>query len=218
MNCSSHRSVFGRFPLLLGGLLLATAACSNPGQGTPAREAAPPPPPRTFTLAAGTVLSVRTNYTLSTDKQSAGDKFEASLAEPIVDGDWVVAPEGAAVEGRVVASSKGGRVKGTAELEVAVTGLTLSDGRRIRLETAMAHAVAKSEAKKDVGKVAITTGAGALIGGIAGGGKGAAIGAAIGGAGGTAVVLGTRGEAAEIPAGSRLHFRVKEPVEITKEK
>jgi hypothetical protein len=153
MSCSSHRSVFGRFPLLLGGLLLATAACSNPGQGTPAREAAPPPPPRTFTLAAGTVLSVRTNYTLSTDKQSAGDKFEASLAEPIVDGDWVVAREGAAVEGLVVASSKG-----------------------------------------------------------------AAIGAAIGGAGGTAVVLGTRGEAAEIPAGSRLHFRVKEPVEISKEK
>jgi hypothetical protein len=135
-----------------------------------------------------------------------------------VDEDWVIAREGAPVEGLVVASTKGGRVKGTAQLEVAITGLTLSDGRRIRVETAMASAAAKSEKKKDVGKVAVTTGAGAIIGAIAGGGKGAAIGAAVGGAGGTAVVLGTRGKPAEIPARTQLQFEVKTPVEITEKK
>jgi outer membrane lipoprotein SlyB len=82
----------------------------------------------------------------------------------------------------------------------------------------MAAAGAKSEKKKDVGKVAITTGAGAIIGAIAGGGKGAAIGAAVGGAGGTAVVMGTRGGPAVIAAGSELHFKVKTPVEITEKK
>ncbi len=82
----------------------------------------------------------------------------------------------------------------------------------------MSTEAAKSEKKKDVGKVAIATGAGALIGGIAGGGKGAAIGAAVGGAGGTAVVLGTRGGPAEIPAGSHLQFRVKRPVQITEKR
>jgi hypothetical protein len=82
----------------------------------------------------------------------------------------------------------------------------------------MATAAAKSEKKKDVGKVAVATGAGAIVGAIAGGGKGAAIGAAVGGAGGTAVVLGTRGKPAEIPARSELQFRVIKPVEITEKK
>ena len=186
----------------------------------PAAAAAPPPPPppRTFTLTEGAVLTVRTISTLSTDTQAAGNTFRATLAEPIVAGDWVVAKEGADVEGIVVAATKGGRVKGTAQLEVAISGLTLSDGRQIRLDTSMAAAAAKSEKEKDIGKVAITTGAGAIIGAIAGGGKGAAIGAAVGGAGGTAVVMGTRGGPAVIPAGSELHFKVKTPVEITEKK
>ena len=178
----------------------------------------PPPPPRTFTLAEGDVLTVKTISTLSTDSQAAGNTFKARLAEPIVSGDWVVAKEGAEVEGIVVSADKGGRVKGTAQLQVAITGLTLSDGQRVRLETSMTAAAAKSEKKKDVGKVAITTGAGAIIGAIAGGGKGAAIGAAVGGAGGTAAVLGTRGGPAVIPAGSQLHFKVKSAVEITEKK
>jgi hypothetical protein len=203
----------------------ATAPAAAPGQPAadlPAEAAAPAPPPptppRTFTLAEGRVLTVKTISTLSTDSQAPGNTFEATLAEPIVSGDWVVAKEGAEVEGIVVAADKGGRVKGTAQLEVAVTGLTLSDGQRIRVETSMASSAAKSEKKKDIGKVAITTGAGAIIGGIAGGGKGAAIGAAVGGAGGTAVVMGTRGGPAVIAAGSELHFKVKRPVDITEKK
>jgi hypothetical protein len=202
----------------------ATAAPSAaPGQPTaappvPKPAPPPPPPPRKFTLAAGTVLSIQTNYTLSTDKQSAGDKFEASLVEPIRDGDWVIAKEGAQVDGLIVASTKGGRVKGSAELEVAITGLTLSDGQHIRIETVLASSAAKSEGKKDAGKVAVTTGVGAIVGLIAGGGKGAAIGAAAGGVGGTALVLGTRGKPAEIPARSLLQFQTTRPVEITEKK
>ena len=197
----------------------AAAAAGQPAApAQPAAAPAPPPPPRTFTLAEGTVLVIETSSALSTDTLSPGDRFEGTLVEPIVKDDWVVAKEGAAVEGTVVESTKGGRVKGSAQLAVALTGLTLSDGQRIRLETAMKAAAAKSEQKKDVGKVAVATGAGALIGAIAGGGKGAAIGAAVGGVGGTAVVLGTKGGPAVIPARSRLHFTVTRPVEITEKK
>jgi hypothetical protein len=164
------------------------------------------------------VLTIRTNHALSSDTHTAGDTFEATLAEPIVEGDWVVAKEGAPVAGTVVASSKGGRVKGVAELRVAIREITLTDGQRVRVETELATAAARSEKKKDVGKVGIAAGAGAIIGGIAGGGKGAAIGAAVGGAGGTAVVMGTRGKPAVIAARSELHFRVTSPVEITEKK
>ena len=196
----------------------AAAPVQPAAPAQPAAAPAPPPPPRRFTLAEGSELIIENSSALSTDTLSAGDRFEGTLVEPIVKDDWVVAKEGAAVEGTVVESTKGGRVKGSAQLAVALTALTLSDGQRIRLETAMKAAAAKSEQKKDVGKVAVATGAGAIIGAIAGGGKGAAIGAAVGGVGGTAVVLGTKGGPAIIPARSRLHFAVTRPVEITEKK
>jgi len=208
-------------PAAAGGAAPA-AAPGQPAADAPAGAAAPapppPPPPRTFTLAEGTVLTILTSHALSSDTHTAGETFEATLAEPIVEGDWVVAKEGAPVVGMVVASTKGGRVKGVAEIQVAIREITLTDGQRVRVDTEMATAAAKSEKKKDMGKVAITTGAGAIIGGIAGGGKGAAIGAAVGGAGGTAVVMGTRGKPAAIAARSELRFRVTGPVTITEKK
>jgi len=209
---------------------LTAAGCSKSAPESAARPAAsaaepvavapapPPPPPRRFTLAAGSVLAVQTNYTLTTDNQGAGDKFVASLAEPIVDGDWVVAKQGAEVEGLVVASSKGGRTKGTAAIEIAVTGLTLADGQRIAVTTAVDTTVAASTKGKDATRIAVAAGIGTAIGAIAGGGKGAAIGAAAGGGGGTALVLGTRGKPAEIPARSLLHFKVVNPVEVVEKK
>ena len=197
----------------------ATAAKSvTPAATKPAPVPPPPPPPRTFTLAAGTVVAVQTNYMLSTDAQKAGDKFTASLAEPIVSGDWVVAKEGSEVEGLVVVSTKGGRVKGRAELEVAITGLTLSDGQRVAVETAVDATQAASTTKKDAKTIAIAAGVGTAVGAIAGGGKGAAIGAAAGGGGGTALVLGTKGAPAEIPARSLIRFKVTRPLEIVEKK
>jgi hypothetical protein len=195
-----------------------------PAQPRPAAQPAPvpapppPPPPRKFTLAAGAILAVRTNYTLSTDTHAAGDKFVASLAEPIVDGDWVVAKEGAEVDGLVVAATKGGKVKGTAQLEIAVTGLTLADGQHVAVATTVDAAKAASSKGNDAAKIGITAGIGTAIGAIAGGGKGAAIGAAAGGAGGTALVLGTRGKPAQIPARTLLNFKVTSPVDIVEKK
>ncbi len=195
------------------------AKAAAKGKAAPATPAPPPPPPpRTFTLAAGTVLAVQTTYTLSTETQKAGEKFTASLAEPLVAGDWVVAKEGSEVEGLVVVSTKGGRVKGRAELEIAVTALTLADGQRLAVETAVDGTQAASTTGKDAKTIAITTGVGAAVGAIAGGGKGAAIGAAAGGGGGTAMVLGTRGAPAEIPARSLLRFKVTRAVEVVEKK
>lgn len=210
-------------PAATPGSPAGQAESARPGRAAaPARPVPPPPPPppppRTFTLAPGTVLAVRTNYRLSTDTQKAGEKFTASLAEPLVSGDWVVAKEGSEVEGLVVVSTKGGRVKGRAELEIAVVALTLSDGQRVGVETEVDATQAKATKDKDAKTIAITAGIGTAVGAIAGGGKGAAIGAAAGGGGGTALVLGTRGKAAEIPARSLIQFKVTRPVEIVEKK
>jgi hypothetical protein len=197
------------------------AAPGKPAPSAPATPAPPPPPPtppRTFTLAEGTALAIQTSQTLSTNTNAAGEQFSATLVDPIVSGDWVVARQGADVGGVVVVSNKGGRVKDVAELEIALSSLTLADGQRIAVNTAVDATQAKSSKGKDATTIAIAAGVGAAIGAIAGGGKGAAIGAAAGGGGGTALVLGTRGGPAEIPARTVIRFKVTKAVEIVEKK
>ena len=192
------------------------AANLNAPAGSSSAAAPPPAPPRVFTLAAGTPLSVWTTSTISTKTAKAGDSFTATLAQPIVDGDWVVAKKGATVSGTVVDADQGGRVKGVASLTLQVNRLTLADGSTVDLPTSKVTRQAKSTKKKDAMKVGIGAGVGAAIGAIAGGGKGAAIGAGAGAGAGTGVVLATKGDPAVIGSESQLTFRTTSPVKITK--
>jgi hypothetical protein len=160
-------------------------------------------------------IAVNTTSTLSTDTNTAGELFTATLAEPIVDGDWVIAKRGARVEGVIVEADKGGKTKGVASLSVALRRLTLADGRTIELDTNAVTAEAKSSKGKDAKRIGIGAGVGAAIGGIAGGGSGAAIGAAVGGGAGTAATLATRGDAAVVPTETPLAFVLTSSVSIT---
>jgi hypothetical protein len=194
----------------------APPAAETPRPRPSAPAPAPPaPPPKQATLAAGTPLVVRTTNTLSTKVVKTGERFMATLAEPLVSGTWVIAPKGATVEGTVVRADEGGRVKGVASLAVALTALTTADGRRIAIETNTVSVEAKSSVKKDVARTGIASGIGAAIGAIAGGGKGAAIGAGVGAGAGAAGTLATRGDPAVIPAETLLHFELSAPVTIT---
>jgi hypothetical protein len=175
----------------------------------------PPPPPRVYTLKAGTPLRVWTTSTLSTKSNKTGEAFSATLAEAIVHNGWVIAKKGASVRGVIVDSDPGGRVKGTASLSVTINGLTLADGRTVKLAVDSAGSAAKSTKGKDAKKIGIAAGVGTAIGAIAGGGSGAAIGAAVGGGAGAAHTLATRGAAATIPAETELTFVLREPVTIT---
>jgi len=196
-----------------GGSAVAPA---NPTGGAPAGAPAPAPTPRVFTIRAGTPITVYTAKTLSTKTEKDGERFVASLARPIVDDDWVIAKRGALVEGVVVNSDPGGRVKGRASMSVRLRSLQLADGSAVELSTGSYTKVAKSTKKKDALKIGIGAGLGAAIGAIAGGGKGAAIGAGAGGGAGTGYVLATRGDPAVIPSESQLTFRLQSPITVTK--
>ena len=196
----------------------------SPGEAAkPSGEASPKPAeataaaPRTFTLPAGRSLAIWTSSTLSTKTNKSGERFTASLAQPIVDGDWVIAKKGAAVEGVIVNSDPGGRVKGVASLAIALKRLTLADGRTVELSTSSFVQRAKTTKKKDAMKIGLSAGIGAAIGALAGGGKGAAIGAGVGGGAGTGVVLATRGDPATIPSETRMSFRLAAPINVTKQ-
>ena len=184
---------------------------------TTTKPPAPPAAParKQATLKAGTNLVVRTTNTLSTKTAQTGERFTATLEEPIMDGMWMIAPKGANVEGVIADADKGGKVKGVASLTVELTGLTTDDGQRVAISTNTVSAQAKQSKKKDAAKVGIGAGIGAAIGAIAGGGKGAAIGAGVGGGAGTAGVLLTKGEPAVIAAESVLNFQLAAPVTIT---
>jgi hypothetical protein len=195
-----------------------SAPSAAPGGSIPAATPpapAPPRPPREFTLAAERPIAVYTATSLSTKTHKSGERFTATLAEPIVDDDWVVAKKGARVEGVIVDSDPGDKVKGVASITLALASLTLADGRTVQLTTTQFTRQAKTTKKKDAAKIGIGAGVGAAIGAIAGGGKGAAIGAGVGGAAGTGAVLATRGDPAVIPAETRVRVTLKAPVKIT---
>ncbi len=130
----------------------------------------------------------------------------------------MIAKKGARVEGVIIDSDPGDKVKGVASITVALESVTLADGRTVRLATSHFTHQAKTTKKKDATKIGVGAGVGAAIGAIAGGGKGAAIGAGVGGAAGTGAVLATRGDPVVIGAESHLSFTLRTPVTIIEER
>ena len=203
-------------------LVISQAGCQKVGEegaadgATPASGSARAAQPRSTTLAAGTLLKVRTTTTLSTDSHKVGDTFMTTLMEPLVQNAWVIAPAGATVEGRIVNADQGGRVEGVARLTIALDRLHTADGGTVDISTHSLTVQAKTTKAEDATKVAIGTGIGAAVGAIAGGGKGAAIGAGAGAGTGTAVVLSTRGDAAEIGSETPLTFELQSAVTVAR--
>ncbi len=175
----------------------------------------PPPPPRQVTLNAGMLLPVRLIDGLTSERNNPGDTFTGSLDQPLVVDGLVIAERGARVEGRVVASDRGGKVSGVAALSVELTRIHLSDGQIISVRTDSFERKAEQAHKTDAAKIGGGAALGAIIGAIAGGGKGAAIGAGVGGGAGAGDVLLTRGKAATLPSETRISFRLNAPVTVT---
>jgi hypothetical protein len=188
-----------------------TTQAQSFGRGNAQDQAVPP----TLHLSSGTMVSVRLNQAISTDHNRSGDAFTATLDQPVVVNGWVVARRGQTIEGRVLNALKGGRIKGTSKLEIALTRMTLVNGQQVPVHTQLVQASGGTTKGRDAQAVGTTTGVGAMIGAIAGEGEGAAIGAGIGAAGGVAGVLLTRGRPTVIPPEALLTFRLESPADIS---
>lgn len=194
-------------------------AVPEPGASAPRKAPPPPPPaapaPNSVTLPAGTTLAVRLTDSLASDVVQQGKTFHATLDQPLVIGDFVIAERGARVDGRVVDVLEAGKVKGVASMSLELTHIRTSDGQRVPVTTATFEKEAEKSVKSDATKVAVGAGVGAALGAIFGGGKGAAIGTAAGGAAGAGTVLATKGKPVVLPAETRLTFALRAPVTIT---
>ena len=132
--------------------------------------------PAYVTIPAGTVICVRTIDSIDSTQNHVGDRFQASLEEPLmVDGN-VVVPKDAYVYGRLVESKESGTFTGRSQLRLELTGIVVN-GQTVPVVTGEYELTGKSRgastAKRTVGGAAV----GSIIGALAGGGKGAAIGA-----------------------------------------
>lgn len=192
-----------------------------PQQGNqPQMQGAPEqyqPPPATLTLPAGTIISVRTTGFLASNRNKAGDGFNATLDQPLVANGWVVVRRGQSVMGRVVVADK---IKGQSRLGLDLGELVLVDGEQVPVKTELIQnsGTNRPVSGGDVVAVGTTTGAGAIIGGAAGGGAGAGIGAGIGAFAGLVGVMATRGRPAVVYPESLLSFKLDAPVTISTDK
>jgi hypothetical protein len=171
--------------------------------------------PQTLTLPAGTVVRVRIDEWISTDRNLTGDSFSAVLDQPIVVDGWVVARRGQAQTGRVSLVKKGGH--GASQLGVDLPELTLVDGQQLPLQTQLFQTSAGTSHGRDAAVIGTTTGVGAVIGAIAGRGTGAAIGAGVGATAGIIGVMSTPGRPTVISPETVLSFRLQAPVTISTE-
>jgi hypothetical protein len=171
--------------------------------------------PHQVELAAGTALSVRLGETLSTEHNYTGDTFRGTLEQPIIRDGFIIAEKGSKVLGRILDATAAGRVRGAANLSIALTQINTTDGQRVQVETNAVEKRGNSSTGVDAAKIAGGAALGAIIGALGGGAKGAAIGAGAGGAAGTGVVLTTRGKPAVLPNESLVTFQLASPVTIT---
>ena len=209
----------------------ATSATNSAGYsaGQPANSAAPPaqapppaatpapsaPEPAPIVIPRGTVLTVTIDQSVSTKENSAGDRFAASLAEPLtVDGAEVL-PSGTRASGTVTQAQSAGHLKGGAILELTLDSVTVH-GRKYSIETNSFEEEGKGRGKRTAEGAGGGAAFGAIIGALAGGGKGAAIGAVAGGGAGTAGTAFTGKRDFTVPAETRLHFKLVKSLRISR--
>jgi hypothetical protein len=174
------------------------------------------PPSGSVVVPRNTILALELLTPLSSDSSQRGDRLEAKVIEPVEFANFIV-------EGRVAQVKRAGKVKGTAQLQLAFDQIRSTDNRSTHLNAELIEITTmggddtqvdseggvkgRDSTKDDAAKVGGAAGIGAIIGAIAGGGKGAAIGAIIGGGAGTAGVMTQRGKDIRLERGQHMKIR-----------
>jgi len=166
-----------------------------------------------ISVPTGTRLTIRTIDAIDSDRNHVGDKFAATLDQPLYVNDVLVVPKGADVYGRLEEAKEAGHLAGKAQLKLSLTGIVIN-GQTYALSTGEYELSGKSRTANTAKKVGGGAAVGALIGAVVGGGKGAAIGAGVGAGAGTAVQVATHGEQVHVPSETLLEFALDQPATI----
>jgi hypothetical protein len=192
-------------PSVAGTNSSAPASASNAPQQQPQAEP--------IIIPAGTSVTVRLQQTLSSASAAPGERFEATIDEPVMVQDQIVIPVGATVFGHVVSARRSGRLRHPGEIALTLDSVALGQ-QKVPVATSEVVARGRSHKKRNWGWIGGGTGGGALIGALAGGGKGALIGGGIGAAAGTTTALLTGKKDVGFSAERRLRFRLRQDVNL----
>jgi len=168
--------------------------------------------PPAAVLDSGTRMHVRLNETIDTRRNRAGDRFTATLDEPLVSGDRVVAPKGTLLRGHVTEAMPSGRFKGRAVLALSLDSLELR-GHTYQLHST-ASRTSRGHKKRNWLWIGGGSGGGALIGAAAAGGPAALIGAGAGAAAGTVGAAITGKRQIRLPVESRVTFVLRRDLHV----
>jgi len=190
-------------------------AGSSQGSNFSQRSTGTPRPASRYAdqIPAGTVVHVRLLDTLDTKRNRTGDRFTATLDEPLVAGDRVIVPKGTRFRGHIVQARQSGRFKGRAAMALSLDSFAFN-GATYPLETTRSARSSRGHKKRNWLWIGGGSGGGAAIGAIAGGGAGALIGAGAGAAAGTAGAAITGKRNLTIPVETRLAYTLESPVDL----
>ena len=228
---------------LLAPFMLTIPVCAQqpdgpqtdaPAAATAAKSAAPAQPANSgeiITVPTGTRIGVILESGISTATAKVGDSVYFRTSFPITIANKVVIPVGSYLRGEVLETKRPGHVTGKGQLRIKLNTLVLPNGYTVDMN-AEPHSSDAAKIKTDeegkmsgpggkgkdaatqIGTVATTSGAGAIIGGLSSGAKGAGIGAGIGGAAGLAAVLLSRGPDAQLPRGSSMDLMLERDLRL----
>jgi hypothetical protein len=156
---------------------------------------------------------VTLDQALSSDLSKAGDRFQATVSEPVVIDGKTVIPQGAHAEGWVVDARQSGRLMGRARLQLALQSVAV-DGNGYYVRTTSSPKIGRDHKKPNLAWIGGGAGGGALIGALAGGGTGALIGGPVGAGAGTTVALLTGKKDIRLAPETPVTFKLAEPVTI----
>jgi hypothetical protein len=166
-------------------------------------------------VPVGANLKIRLEDTLSSKDSRVGDRFTATVLDPVRFNE-------ATVTGHISSLQKSGKIKGRTSMNLAFDSIRLSDGRSGTLHGYVTRVYGSdagtadneggiesgSRTKQTVKRGAIGAGAGAVLGAIVGGGKGAAIGLILGGAGGAGSLAVQGSKELKLESGTEMIVRV----------
>jgi len=202
---------------LLSGALLVTALgmLSSCNESATTAQAANNAPRRysavsTRSVHLGTAIRVALGSSIFSKTAKVGDAWYGTVTETVMNQGESVIPPGSRVDGVVtgaLAAKRGER----AMLELGIRGIRV-DGHDESIVARSEPVIAGSTRARNLGAIAGSAAAGALIGKAVGDGKNAAVGGLIGGAAAAGVVAASDGYQVVLSDGTVMTFTVNQTV------
>jgi hypothetical protein len=165
------------------------------------------PPPRVYTLPAGTMVCVVMLDSVDSSVNRVGQTFTGTLAFPLTSGDEVVVAEGTEVLVMLTQARQAGSQQGSSQLELALKSITYR-GTTYELYSSMVTAEGESRGRHSAHRSGVV---GTIIGKV----KGVLIKVGIGTSDSSGHHLSTRGPSVRVPAQTELDFTLQDAVTFT---